>query len=100
MALVDTELQRIVAGRLARGVGQTGFPGLDGRRVEGRASDTGLEEHGVDIRPLVLVEDADEIPFLSLGIGCLRPVEALQGGEPYGSYFVLGSLRRDVRRKQ
>ena len=97
MAFVDTELQRVISGRLSASTRHTDVPGLDGRRVDGRCPDARLQQYGVDIRLLQLVEDVDE--FLSLLVGRARtwPVEVLDGGEPYGSYFVFGRLCMEVQ---
>ena len=77
VALVDTELQGIVARRLSGVVGENGVPGLDGRGIDGGATDTGLEEYGVDVGLLILVEDADEVALLLGRGGGLRPVKPL-----------------------
>ena len=127
MAFVDTELQRVISGRLSASTRHTDVPGLDGRRVDGRCPDARLQQYGVDISLLQLVEgldgrrvdgrcpdarlqqygvdisllqlveDVDE--FLSLLVGRARtwPVEVLDGGEPYGSYFVFGRLCMEVQ---
>ena len=61
VALVDAELEGVVARRLPRGVRETRIPGFDGRGIDGGASDACLQQDGVDIRLLVLVENADEL---------------------------------------
>ena len=92
MALVDAELQGVVAGRAARIVGKAGLPWFDGRGVGGGATYTGLEEYGIDVGLLILVEDSDQVLFLARHIRGLGPVEALQGGEPYSTNFILRGL--------
>ena len=77
VTLVDAELQRVIAGRHARSVRETWFPRLDGRGIDGGATDTGLKENGVDICLLILVEDADEVATLLFRRGGLRPVQTL-----------------------
>ena len=77
VTLVDAELQRVIAGRHARSVRETWFPRLDGRGIDGGATDTGLKENGVDICLLILVEDADEVALLLFLIERSWPVKAL-----------------------
>ena len=77
VTLVDAELQRVIAGRHARSVRETWFPRLDGRGIDGGATDTGLKENGVDICLLILVEDADEVATLLFRRGGLWPVQTL-----------------------
>jgi hypothetical protein len=97
VTLVDAELQGIISWRCARSVGEAGFPGLDGRGIDGGASDTGLEEYGVDICLLILVEDADEVATLLFWRSSLWPVQTLKRGEPYGPHLMLRRLGRDVQ---
>lgn len=88
MAFVDAELQRIVAWRLSACACHADVPGLDGRGIDGRCPDACLDQYGVDISLLQLVEDADELLFLLVGRARAWPVEVLDGREPYGSHFV------------
>ena len=97
VTLVDAELQRVIAGRHARSVRETWFPRLDGRGIDGGATDTGLKENGVDICLLILVEDADKVATLLFRRGGLWPVQTLEGGEPDGPHLMLGRLGRDVQ---
>ena len=57
MALVDAELQRIVAGRLPRGSCKTDVPRLIGTGENSRGSYARLEKHGIDVSLTQLVED-------------------------------------------
>ena len=77
MALVDAELEGVVARRLPWGVRETRIPGFDGRGIDGGASDACLQQDGVDIRLLVLVENADEVTFLLFGLEGSGPVKSL-----------------------
>ena len=88
MAFVDAELQRIVAWRQSACARHTDVPGFDGRGIDGRSPDACLDQDGVDIGFLQLVEDADELLFLLVGRARAWPVEVLDGREPYGSHFV------------
>ena len=97
VTLVDAELQRVIAGRHAGSVRETWFPRLDGRGIDGGATDTGLKENGVDICLLILVEDADKVATLLFRRGGLWPVQTLEGGEPDGPHLMLGRLGRDVQ---
>ena len=77
MALVDAELEGVVARRLPIGVREARIPGLDGRGVDGGASDACLQQDGVDVGLLVLVEHADEVAFLLFGLEGPGPVKSL-----------------------
>ena len=100
MALVDTELQGVVAGRTAGVVGEAGLPWFDGRWIGGGATYAGLEEYGIDVGLLILVENPDQVLFLARHIRGLGPVEALQGGEPYSTNFILRGLCRGIQHKE
>ena len=87
VALVDAERQRVVAGRLPRNARQTHLPRLNLRGVEQGSTYAGLEDDGVDVGALVVVENADEFLLLTLTAGGVggpdaRPVESPDGGEP------------------
>ena len=93
MTLVDGKLQRVVAWR-ARGCSrETGIPGLQARGIDGRGPHARLQEHGVDAALLQAVEHAAELLPLQLGhlwtggFGAW-PVDAADGGEPHGAYFI------------
>ena len=92
MALVDAEQQRVVAWRGARGPGDAHVPRFHGRGKDRGGSDTRLEEYGVDIGALQLVQDGNHLLSLLGGRVGVWPVDAADGGEPDGSYFVFGSL--------
>ena len=92
MTFVDAELQRIVAWRLSACARHTDIPGLDGRGIDGRCPDASLDQYGVDIGLLQLVEDADELLLLLVGRARAWPVEVLDSREPYGSHFVFRRL--------
>ena len=69
---------------------ETQFPRLNLGWVEQGGAHAGLEDDGVDVDLLVIVEDADEFGFLTLAIFLVggkraRPVKTLDGGEPDGS---------------
>ena len=92
VTLVDTELQRVVAGRLTRRTRDTDIPRLFGMGKNDGGPDASLKHDGVDIGLAQLVEDGDEfLALLVSGVGA-RPVDAADGGEPYGADFILGCL--------
>ena len=93
VALVDTELQRVVARRLARGSRDTDIPWFFSMGEDDGGSDTRLEHDGIDIGLAQLVENVDELLALLVGGVGAGPVDAANGGEPYGSDFMFGSLR-------
>ena len=95
MAFIDGKLQGIVARRLSRESRETSIPRFVIGRIDHRATDAGLDEYGVDFSLLQAVEDLTEFLLLLLGrVGRLgvgvRPVDSADGGEPNGSYLVLG----------
>jgi hypothetical protein len=81
MTFVDSELKRVPARRLARHPRQATLPRLQFGRVGGSGTDTRLEEYGIDINGLQLVQYAAEVFLLSLDahtvVGItLRPVQS------------------------
>ena len=101
------KLQGIVSGRYTSLARETGIPRLATGRKDGGGSDTGLQQYRIDIGLLKLIEDIGQFLFLTLDV--IRavsidmwPVDASDGGEPYGTYFVFRSLRMQVNshRKQ
>ena len=93
VTLVDTKLQRVVAWRLSRSSRDTDIPWFLGMREDDGGSDTRLEHDGIDIGLAQLVENLDELLALLVGGVGAGPVDAANGGEPYGSDFMFGSLR-------
>ena len=93
VALVDAELQRVVARRLSGSACDTDIPWFLGMREDDGGSDTRLEHDGIDIGLAQLVENLDELLALLVGRVGAGPVDAANGGEPYGSDFMFGSLR-------
>ena len=100
VALVDDELQGVVAGIAAVGSRETHIERLDAGRVDGRGTHSCLDENRIDVHPLQLVEYAYH--FLFLGGGCLIvwPVDAPDGGKPDGANLMLLSLRRQAEKRQ
>ena len=95
VALLDGKGQRVVAGVLSHLARQDGVEGFDVRAVEDVAPRARLEEDGVEVGRLQLVQYLDQL-FLLLadtggrgGFGT-RPVEAVDGGNPRGPHLVLG----------
>ena len=101
MALVDGELQGIVAGRDTGLARETGIPRLAAAGEDGSGSDAGLKQYGIDIGLLELVENGGQLLFLTLdvvrtvSIGAW-PVDASDCGEPYGTHFIFWSLCLEV----
>ena len=93
VTLVDTELQRVVARRLSGSSSDTDIPWFLSMREDDRGSDTRLEHDGIDIGLAQLVENLDELLALLVGGVGAGPVDAANGGEPYGSDFMFGGLR-------
>lgn len=95
VAFIDGKLQGIVARRLSRESREASIPRFVIGRIDHGATDAGLDEYGVDLCLLQAVENLTEFLLLLLGrVGRLgvgvRPVDSADGGEPYGSYLVLG----------
>ena len=95
VALVDGELQRIVARTLPGIAAQTAVPRLHAGGIDGGGTHAGLKEHHVCADSLQLVENGGEFPLLpfygrsrAVGVG-VRPVDAADSGEPYCAHFVL-----------
>ena len=59
----------------------------------------GLEEYGVDVGLLILVEDVYQVALLLGWRGGLRPVQALKGGEPDSPDLMFRGLGRDFQRQ-
>ena len=95
VTLVDGKLQGIVAGRQAGAPRETTVPRLQVGRIDGGGTHTRLQQHGVDAHSLQAVQHLGELLLLCLdahvmmGV-CRRPVDASDGGQPYGSYLVFG----------
>ena len=95
MTLVDSELQRVPARRLARNARQTAFPRFQLGRVGGSGTNARLKKYGIDVDGLQLVQYVAEVFLLSLNahavVGvALRPVQTAQRGEPNGSHLIFG----------
>ena len=88
MALVDAELQGVVARRLSAIARHADVPGFHRRREDGAGPDARLYKNGVDVGLLQLVEDADKLLLLPVSRVGVGPVETFNRGEPYGSDFV------------
>ena len=68
VALIDNELQGVVAGMLAVGARQAEVEGFDGRGIDGRCTYPSLDEHRVDACPFQLVEHLGHFLFLGSGM--------------------------------
>ena len=93
--LCDGKSQRVIAGVYAVLPSQTDVPRLNPRRINHRAAHARLQQHGVDICSLQLVQQLTQFALLSLARGkgrgaCARPVEAVQGGHPHSAHLALG----------
>jgi hypothetical protein len=64
MTLFDAELKRIVERCFARSTCKSSVPGFILRRIEHCPTHTSLEDDGVDMYLLVVVEDATEVCLL------------------------------------
>ena len=90
--------KRVVAGVAAHLSGQYGVVGFDGRFVEDISPCTGLEQYCVEIGGFQSVQYFNQFGLLLADAfgrsgACLRPVQAIDGGYPGGTHFMLGWLR-------
>ena len=99
--LLDGELQGVVARVLVVDACQCHVPRLDLAGIDDGSPDARLQQHGVYAATLQLVQYLAELLLLLRASGLvgrlgLGPVQSVQCGEPYGSYFPLGGrLSRD-----
>ena len=93
MALVNAELQWVVAGCSARMASDASVPRFDVGRENRGSAHSGLDEYGIDTSLLQLVENRYQLSLLgSCRVG-VRPVDSPDGGKPYGSYFMFRRAR-------
>ena len=95
MTLLDGEGQRVVVGCHAVLPAKYGGKGLYLGGVDDIAADAGLQQYGVDVDGLQAVEDGGEVGTLCGIVAPMllaRPVESLDGSEPYGAVLALGGI--------
>ena len=93
MALLDGILQRVVAGITAAGAGQVAGPWLIAGLVEGVAHCAHLQEDGIEMLGLQVVQIGIELGFLGRGIvDTGRPVDTIDRSDPCGAHLALQGL--------
>jgi len=100
VALVDNELQGVVAGIIAVSTRQAKVEGFDGRRIDSRCTHTGLNEHRIDACPFQLVEHLRHFMLLGSGMMCPWPIDAPDGCQPDSSHFMFLCMHLEAQKGQ